>query len=393
MPTNKEINVPYKTNTVEKYPYIVYAEIENKLKFLEGSIDELESSLPSTAFTDTNTVKKYVDDSIETVNAPDIIIIGDSWSDTRPEATTYIKWPVIFEQYVKCSLHNYARNGSSINGADNFAENGTFGGQVAAAIADTNYNHDNVKLIIIMGGLNDYRGNTSYSTVGTAFDNIVSRLKTEFENARIIFFVNYQTLISAQQFSFIYRLTGHAQSIGIPAYNMINWFLVSDFISDYCHPNNNGYKAIASNVIACCFGGSPNTFNTHATLDIYLDGDTNKVKKGTLDIREVYTQDYALIDYAITVTDQLSTDQKYRADVSNANFNCLCAQLNNALLHRFITSSNTANIEQGLAIGANSVVTGSQNVTSGCNISMVIPGIGGGGQNLYYGTSNLLTRY
>lgn len=68
MPTNKEINVPYKTNTVEKYPYIVYAEIENKLKFLEGSIDELESSLPSTAFTDTNTVKKYIDDAITNVN-------------------------------------------------------------------------------------------------------------------------------------------------------------------------------------------------------------------------------------------------------------------------------------------------------------------------------------
>ena len=68
MPTNKEINVPYKTNTVEKYPYIVYAEIENKLKFLEGSIDELESSLPSTAFTDTNTVKKYIDDAIANVD-------------------------------------------------------------------------------------------------------------------------------------------------------------------------------------------------------------------------------------------------------------------------------------------------------------------------------------
>lgn len=68
MPTNKEINVPYKTNTVEKYPYIVYAEIENKLKFLEGSIDELESSLPSTAFTDTNTVKKYIDDAITNVD-------------------------------------------------------------------------------------------------------------------------------------------------------------------------------------------------------------------------------------------------------------------------------------------------------------------------------------
>lgn len=98
MPTNKEINVPYKTNTVEKYPYIVYAEIENKLKFLEGSIDELESSLPSTAFTDTNTVKKYIDDEVSDV--ADLLPASAFDSDnTVHDALTEIKDVLPFNDF------------------------------------------------------------------------------------------------------------------------------------------------------------------------------------------------------------------------------------------------------------------------------------------------------
>ena len=114
----------------------------------------------------------------------DVIIIGDSWSDTNADHTDYVKWPVYFEKWIRCNLHNYAMNGSRVYGEDDFALNGTHGGQVAEAIQDTSFSHNNVSLIIIEGSINDYNHSNTVEQVVSAFTSHINRLHTEFQNAK-----------------------------------------------------------------------------------------------------------------------------------------------------------------------------------------------------------------
>ena len=194
---------------------------------------------------------------------PQMIIIGDSWSDvTQTDGIT--KWPILFaEEHPDITIHNYARGGSSVAGADNFAVNGTMGGQVAAAIADTSFDHDQVKYIAIMGGVNDIRGysgdpQTSGITLGNAFASLISRLKDEFVNAIVRVFINNYIPMTKNHYRTVQWAKMQIKAIThTPAYNMLGWIFTTYYGSDRIHPINVGHQLIEANVDACMFGGSP----------------------------------------------------------------------------------------------------------------------------------------
>lgn len=202
---------------------------------------------------------KTVADNLGSHVGTEFIVIGDSWSDTDPSTTTYIKWPVTFQKYTRMNIHNYARNGASVVGSTpDPGKSGNFLGQVNKAIDDTSFDHSKVELIVIMGGVNDYRSGRTFSDVAEAWSGHIASLTAAFPKARIVSFLNYQIFLSRDEWNW----TNLAKRIirersGCPVHSMIGWVSGSQFIEDKVHPNDAGYRQLCSNMIACCFGGNP----------------------------------------------------------------------------------------------------------------------------------------
>lgn len=202
---------------------------------------------------------KTVVDKLESHVGTEFIVIGDSWSDTDPSTTTYTKWPITFQKYTRMNIHNYARNGASVVGSTpDPGKSGNFLGQVNKAINDTSFDHSRVELIVIMGGVNDYRSGRTYSDVAEAWSGHIASLTAAFPKARIVSFINYQIFLSRDEWNW----TNLAKRIirersGCPIHSMIGWVSGSQFIADKVHPNDAGYRQLCSNMIACCFGGNP----------------------------------------------------------------------------------------------------------------------------------------
>lgn len=207
-----------------------------------------------------------VADNLESHVGTEFIVIGDSWSDTDPSTTTYIKWPVTFQKHTRMNIHNYARNGASVVGSTpDPGKSGNFLGQVNKAIADTSFDHSRVGLIVIMGGVNDYRSGRTFSDVAYEWSNHIASLTAAFPKARIVSFINYQIFLSRDEWNW----TNLAKRIirersGCPIHSMIGWVSGSQFIADKVHPNDAGYRQLCSNMIACCFGGNPVFVSTTA---------------------------------------------------------------------------------------------------------------------------------
>lgn len=202
---------------------------------------------------------KTVADNLESHVGTEFIVIGDSWSDTDPSTTPYIKWPITFQKYTRMNIHNYARNGASVVGSTpDPGQSGNFLGQVNKAIADKSFDHSRVELIVIMGGVNDYRSGRTFSDVAEAWSGHIASLTAAFPKARIVSFLNYQIFLSRDEWNW----TNLAKRIirersGCPVHSMIGWVSGSQFIEDKVHPNDAGYRQLCSNMIACCFGGNP----------------------------------------------------------------------------------------------------------------------------------------
>lgn len=202
---------------------------------------------------------KTVVDNLESHVGTEFIVIGDSWSDTDPATTTYVKWPLTFQKYTRMNIHNYARNGASVVGSTpDPGQSGNFLGQVNKAIDDTSFDHSRVELIVIMGGVNDYRSGRTFSDVADAWSGHIASLTAAFPKARIVSFLNYQIFLSRDEWNW----TNLAKRIirersGCPVHSMIGWVSGSQFIADKVHPNDAGYRQLCSNMIACCFGGNP----------------------------------------------------------------------------------------------------------------------------------------
>lgn len=257
---------------------------------------------------------KSVVDNLESHVGTEFIVIGDSWSDTDPSTTTYIKWPITFQKYTRMNIHNYARNGASVVGSTpDPGQSGNFLGQVNKAIADTSFDHSRVGLIVIMGGVNDYRSGRTYSEVAEAWSGHIASLTAAFPKARIVSFINYQIFLSRDEWNW----TNLAKRIirersGCPIHSMIGWVSGSQFIADKVHPNDAGYRQLCSNMIACCFGGNPVFVSTTIRKTVEGSG------KASMDfiISEHFAED-AMIRSIQTINSGISSEQTFTFSLDN----------------------------------------------------------------------------
>ena len=203
------------------------------------------------------------------------MIIGDSWSDTRPEETKLTKWPDLLKNLIPCEIHNYSRNGATVTGAADTTNLANFNGQVEKAINDETFNHDEIDFVIFFGGVNDYRSGISATTVSTNLINQINNMHTYFKNAKIITLLNWQILLDRNLWNYIQTVKNTVKTAGYPCYHTIAWFKATNILTDdYVHPNNNGFKELVSNIIAVMFGGTPTFYKTYAHIQsiTYMEG-------------------------------------------------------------------------------------------------------------------------
>jgi hypothetical protein len=281
------------------------------LKF-DGRIAKNAKDIAKNA-NDIAAVKNDVD-NLESHVGTEFIVIGDSWSDTDPSTTTYIKWPITFQKYTRMNIHNYARNGASVVGSTpDPGQSGNFLGQVNKAIGDTSFDHSKVELIVIMGGVNDYRSGRTFSDVAEAWSGHIASLTAAFPKARIVSFLNYQIFLSRDEWNW----TNLAKRIirersGCPVHSMIGWVSGSQFIADKVHPNDAGYRQLCSNMIACCFGGNPIFVSTTIKKTVAGSGNASMA----FIISEHFTED-AMIRTIQTINTGISNEQTITLSLDN----------------------------------------------------------------------------
>lgn len=212
------------------------------------------------------------------------------------------------------NIHNYARNGASVVGSTpDPGQSGNFLGQVNKAIDDTSFDHSRVGLIVIMGGVNDYRSGRTYSEVAEAWSGHIASLTAAFPKARIVSFINYQIFLSRDEWNW----TNLAKRIirersGCPIHSMIGWVSGSQFIADKVHPNDAGYRQLCSNMIACCFGGNPVFVSTTIRKTVAGAGGASM----DFIISEHFAED-AMIRSIQTINTGVSSEQAFTFSLDN----------------------------------------------------------------------------
>ena len=276
-----------------------------------------------------------------------VVVLGDSWSDNDPNHTTYTKWTSLLQKDGRYSVKVYAQNGSSISGnTPNYAQNGNVLGQINQLKTD---DIDNVDFIIIFGGINDFRSGVSSDTLTSAFLSHLSTLNQMYPNANINCVLNHQVFVTLEQWTYMQTVKRAIRNqTGFPCYTTFGWVKATDFISDYVHPDNDGYQNIYSNMLAIISGGTPlfipNTGVVEATSSV---GGAI-----TLTITELFTNDEFQRKINMNVTGITATGTAtVTADRS-------CGLLANMPFESFpqliVSSLNRANMNTGITRGTSS---------------------------------------
>lgn len=201
-----------------------------------------------------------------------VVVLGDSWSDNDPTHTTYTKWTTLLQQDGRFNVLVYAQNGSTITGdTPNYAQNGNVLGQVNKLIADK---VENVDTVIMFGGINDFRGGISASSVYGKLTEFYNTLNEVYPTARIIYISNNQIFITKEQLIYFHTIHEYLrENVGLECFNTFGWVKANNYISDSVHVDNEGYKDLYANILSILCGGSVVTVNSEVELSLSSGGD------------------------------------------------------------------------------------------------------------------------
>ena len=265
----------------------------------------------------TNTNIKRTTVATELNQKPILLIFGDSWSTPNG----LYSWASAFAtNHPQLNIKNFARAGAKMAGGDIPGDNGTIGGQIVTALADTSFMPADVKYILIMAGTNDYRNmnpanSTNAAPIAAETKTNIDRLKAAYGNAVIITCINYAIGVPEEEMRFCnYMANFIARNTGTSAYNMIGWINPSYFESDRIHTNSAGQAQIAANIEKLIFGGDIKYANTyHQEALTFPDGENYT---GLVSIEEFFTNYGVVIKINAKVTQAIANITKATCTVS-----------------------------------------------------------------------------
>ena len=248
------------------------------------------------------TASKIANNAITLANSSykHMVVIGDSFS-----TTTYCQvesaWYTLLAKTLGLTVHNYAKNSAGYVKVGD--DSSTFMTEAQRAVADTDYDNDDVKLVVVYGGLNDM--NTDYvGDLSSNANSLYAYLKSNFENALVVVFgINHwpsglwhnpNSTTSTSNYSYNLSVKAKDNScVYIPI-----WHLMWDagyFNPSHNHPNDAGNRFTASIMLDLMFGGAVGAFNELTKTGTDADGNTYTVHMRMLNNEIRYYGKYNLL--------------------------------------------------------------------------------------------------
>lgn len=178
----------------------------------------------------------------------EIVVFGDSWSDL---SVTGVLWPTMVASALHLNLHDYALSGAG------FVKpvNNLISSQITTATADTSYNKNNVKYVVLAGGINDFLSSVSATDLITEIISVYNNCKTLFPNAKILYVSNFKYPYENNQTNYWYTVQYQLTSVGINTLNQDGYFKKAFFVSNLFHLTEPGQTVFGSNIISALSGG------------------------------------------------------------------------------------------------------------------------------------------
>ena len=251
---------------------------------LATNINNLGALLPAANFDSTNTVKKYVDDNVNTLSGniaaisanvnlimgrPLFVVVGDSWT----EVNTFGNWLTTFKEKMQVDVANYGYGGTGWNRENgNSTNHGKFSQQLAYAASQMSENDKKRTVgILALGGVNDFSNNSfnidnTVNDIARGASLLASARDASFPNVPIYAAFNTQSYkyqsnptLTSKMYrvidQLVYRYLG---SIGIiPLQNVHYSYLMSDngFDASNLHLNAEGAGLLGSALSQAINGG------------------------------------------------------------------------------------------------------------------------------------------
>lgn len=210
-----------------------------------------------------------------------VVLIGDSFSEQRylPDGKLWID---TVAERMNFTVYNFAEGGSGFIASGD--RKGTFASNLNKAISDTRFNNNDVDYLLVMGGTNDIKEQTnftSYAAMRNAIKNLFNTATSNFKNAAVMYvgssvFETFKNK-SMSDTSIIseYGIQQMCNEI-VPTMSLTFFWPGQHafFTNGYAdHPNQAGHDAFANAVIAS-FNGAGNAFKHVMKLTPTLKDDS-----------------------------------------------------------------------------------------------------------------------
>lgn len=225
------------------YPELVAEKMPNKI--YDDNFTNINNSI--------NAINTEIDGINEKFDKKDILlVIGDSWSSTdsasvsaRDNADTWVtKFSESLPELNVINL-SYGASGFCKTGSDGK----TFVTQYTDWVSENQDKLNDVKYIIIYGGINDIDGSFNDGQIGTALQNLATSIKTNTPNAitHLIYYNHVNRLYTVTNTSTLLYVANVANNNNIIFHKSITWLFGAGnecFASDDYHPNQKGCDRI-----------------------------------------------------------------------------------------------------------------------------------------------------
>ena len=192
-----------------------------------------------------------------------IVILTDSYGEAPAGSTFYDQLLASYPEFVdqdNIYMFAYGGRGFVSAGSGYDWESTFFGSSAYTTVTD----RDTITDFFVLGGCNDAAENVSAGDITTAAQSLLTRIRTEFPNARVYCgFIGFsQNTAKLPWFTTMNSIYNQLVRYGyIPVGNGQNWFHYTGFLTDTVHPNASGARLIMSGLISAIYHTESSTPN------------------------------------------------------------------------------------------------------------------------------------
>lgn len=191
------------------------------------------------------------------------VLFGDSWTDPRNYS-----WDSEFADLTGYTVHNYAKDGYSFYPTTS----GTISEEIDTFELDDSFDKNEVNVIVLVGGINDYNRGVSYQNLASAINSDCARLMALCPNAKIYLFTNQGLPLSKGVNSYMYSAIANVKAKYHPNH-MMTWFSGDQYNDTHYHLTTSGASKLAVNVARIVAGERPLKPFIGPTTRSYADDD------------------------------------------------------------------------------------------------------------------------